>query len=648
MLRTKLRRIRLRRLLGSMGSEQGTESAEYTTSLSAFLTTEEDNLQKKVGERFARTLSVPKNSSLALIMSRTRPKLKAVLCFRLLYAELVRLGTSPGLFNRHGHYARSLAETWAGKHLKSSLAAVPVRSFCAPIRPDSGWKRVWNLLVFVLVVVSLVYVPLEMAFFEEETVPAMDAFMLASDGVFIVDIGLNFNTAFYRDMKLISDRKEIAGNYVRGSLTIDLVASFPYDLFSLSAHGLLRYIRIFRLLRLFRAARFHSIISRLTQSTSYSLEVAISRILAAFLLLLLCAHFVACIWHVVEGEDTTRYVMLSQYTLFQQYLRSYYWAITVLATVGYGDITADTPHQQLVSSLWMLIGAFFFSFFLSTMTSVFTGLDLKGTVIREKMDLMTVFCTNLKLPNQVKFDVLVTLRNRLSHNSLDSDEKFDMLSHLSKKLRTDLALSMHQNALQNAYFLRNQDKSFLSAIVPLLEYRHYSPFSTLYDRGTYADEIYFMGKGLISFVISPLKIPFRTMKAGNIVGEIEVIEEKPRKFTTISIANTEVFVMNRKLLSIINADFPVFMEKLVEIAGKREELCHESLIRTSHILAQLQEKQENVIVDKMLVKRQIMDEIEKLKKEIRAKRVKNVPFRELLYSLSIELFTLRAALFVRG
>jgi hypothetical protein len=55
---------------------------------------------------------------------------------------------------------------------------------------------------------------------------------LFSDLMFLIDMLLIFNTAFYDDSwELIDDRKEIALCYVRGWFIVDLLTIIPFDIF---------------------------------------------------------------------------------------------------------------------------------------------------------------------------------------------------------------------------------------------------------------------------------------------------------------------------------------------------------------------------------------------------------------------------------
>ena len=55
---------------------------------------------------------------------------------------------------------------------------------------------------------------------------------LIIDILFLVDIILIFNTAFYGiEMELIEDRKQIASTYLKGWFFLDSLAVIPFDAF---------------------------------------------------------------------------------------------------------------------------------------------------------------------------------------------------------------------------------------------------------------------------------------------------------------------------------------------------------------------------------------------------------------------------------
>ena len=48
--------------------------------------------------------------------------------------------------------------------------------------------------------------------------------------VYTLDIGINFNLAFYKDEKILFERGQIAREYFRGMFWVDLVGVFPFEM----------------------------------------------------------------------------------------------------------------------------------------------------------------------------------------------------------------------------------------------------------------------------------------------------------------------------------------------------------------------------------------------------------------------------------
>ena len=86
---------------------------------------------------------------------------------------------------------------------------------------------------------------------------------LAIDAMFILDIIVNFNTSYSKEVDIIYDRKLIARKYIKTRFTVDILSAMPLDLiagvfFSFSSKelkilSLLKLIRMLRLSRIIRA-----------------------------------------------------------------------------------------------------------------------------------------------------------------------------------------------------------------------------------------------------------------------------------------------------------------------------------------------------------------------------------------------------------
>lgn len=79
-----------------------------------------------------------------------------------------------------------------------------------------------------VLIFSCVMIPYRLVFISGDDDLTWEIINNSLDSFFIIDILLNFNTAFFNeDFVLIDDRKEICKNYIKGWFIIDLLAIVP-------------------------------------------------------------------------------------------------------------------------------------------------------------------------------------------------------------------------------------------------------------------------------------------------------------------------------------------------------------------------------------------------------------------------------------
>lgn len=127
---------------------------------------------------------------------------------------------------------------------------------------------------------------------------------------------------------------------------VDLIAVLPTYL-SLFVPGTqyLLTIRILRLLRIFRILKLTSYVSggRVILGALRASKQKISVFLVAVLTIVIV---VGALMYVIEGEEHG----------FTDIPTSIYWAIVTLTTVGYGDLSPQTPLGKLLASVVMILG----------------------------------------------------------------------------------------------------------------------------------------------------------------------------------------------------------------------------------------------------------------------------------------------------
>ena len=126
----------------------------------------------------------------------------------------------------------------------------------------------------------------------------------------------------------------------------------------------------------------------------FQINEGLARLLKFIFSILLLVHIVGCLWFFTAKlynfrEDTwvKQYKIEDKSEIFQ-YLSSIYWAFSTIATVGYGDIHAYTNLEKIISIFWMMVGVFFYSFTIGTLTMVLGKIDTSEQQLKQKLEVI--------------------------------------------------------------------------------------------------------------------------------------------------------------------------------------------------------------------------------------------------------------------
>lgn len=127
---------------------------------------------------------------------------------------------------------------------------------------------------------------------------------------------------------------------------VDLVAIFPlYLSLVISGTGALATLRALRLLRVFRILKITRYIKE-GHRLREALKLSKPKILVFLFTVLIISMIAGTLMYLIEGEESG----------FTSIPRGIYWCIVTLTTVGFGDITPETPLGQFIASVIMIMG----------------------------------------------------------------------------------------------------------------------------------------------------------------------------------------------------------------------------------------------------------------------------------------------------
>ena len=146
-------------------------------------------------------------------------------------------------------------------------------------------------------------------------------------------------------LRLVSIRQPLAYAFSFFGV-VDILAIIPtYLSLVIAGSQYLLVVRILRVLRVFRILKFVQYIGE-ARLLMTALRSARRKILLFLFAVLTLVVVIGSVMYLVEGAQNG----------FTSIPRSIYWAIVTLTTVGYGDISPQTPLGQTLASVIMIIG----------------------------------------------------------------------------------------------------------------------------------------------------------------------------------------------------------------------------------------------------------------------------------------------------
>ena len=447
------------------------------------------------------------------------------------------------------------------------------------ILPDNPYKKIWDLLIAILILYSAIITPYEIAFSDSNK---SSWFEILIDIFLAIDIVLTFFSAYTdEEENLVKNHKKIIKKYLKSWFIIDIISVFPINnLFKNGKYSGLTKIsklpKLYRLIKLTKLLRMTKMSSKgnLNRVTKFFMEklkinANVERLFFFVLTFLLMNHLCACFWYFmakIEDFSPDSWVVRLGYmdnSNLELYIISFYWTLTTVTTVGYGDITAGTTIERIYNLFIMSFGVLLYSFAIGSLSSIVSTLDQKSEEMNQKLQILSSIKKEFNLEQGIYDKVRKVIKYDLSRNQKD---KMVFLQELPNKLRIELSQIMHDKVIQNFYFFRDQPSDFFAYVAPLLKPVKFSKNDYLYKCQDMIDEMYFVAKGTVIFCLDKRygEKEIREIKKNNNFGEIEMcLNEKLSFNIKIKSRNCELFVLKKNDFLRLSVNFKEFIESFL-------------------------------------------------------------------------------------
>lgn len=206
--------------------------------------------------------------------------------------------------------------------------------------------------------------------------------------------------------------------------------------------------------------------------------------------------------------------------MWTQYLTSFYWSITTLTTVGYGDISAVTNSEKVMSVFAELLGGMIFGMLVGTLSSIITQGRMAEQIYNDRMEQVGEFMRVKNVPIVLRRRVRVFYENLFKQKSVFDENEF--LTQLSPQLAKELTQFMYEDIMGHVPLFNGLPDSIVTKMCLSLRPFTATEGDEITREKEEGSELYIITKGEVK--LSRDGIVIGLMTSGSFFGEEAVVD----------------------------------------------------------------------------------------------------------------------------
>ena len=435
--------------------------------------------------------------------------------------------------------------------------------------PKSNFILIFEIFLIIGNLYYFITIPLRIAKNENIGKDKIDkSIIIFIDIIYIADFIITIFKGYYNhDMEIIRNNKIILIHYLKQDFFMDLIEAIPLTfiinggVFKNNINfGVSNFKNIFlKLMAFIKPFKIFKIINRKNSlvledffakfNESYRLE-ELAMFIISLLIFFLFVHLFICLHLFLSIQSYPNWIThinIENNNFFKKYITSFYFLVTTMTTVGYGDIVCISFIERIYHIILLTIGTIIYTFLISKIGNYLRDESHEHIKLSNDLNILeNIRVSYPSMPFKLYFKIKSHLLN-ISHkrkktgisiliNGIPDTIKIDLLFKIYSKIINEFSIFKN---VKNSNFIIQALTSFIPITLKKEE--------IVLLEGEIVENIIFVKDGRLSMeIIIDLKDPYRSIQK-YIENNFEFISRKNlRILNKIKSANT---VMSRKKIN---------------------------------------------------------------------------------------------------